>query len=412
LARQQLAALAASTGAPGACHDRSKPARTLLMDLERGQWDPELCDASGCRRPPAGAAPLPRRFRATLRSCLSRFVCDPGHARRSTVPPWVRTACSRVKPMHLLAPRLSGDQPGASHRAQRRGLLSTYGLVRRPTARTYCLEGRRAHAGPPSSGCVDGLADESPPRSMRWRQQLPPERPDAGTGLHRLGNAHWDPTPRPADRITRDTAAAPSPGPPRDIALAVAPWWSLAREAWELRMKGAGHRWRRAAPMGCCRPQGQLRWRCAARDLERPAGAWPCSPPFRNAGLVPGLEGLGDHPRTSRQPLSNQPQRRRPQRWLKRWRDGGASQFAWYAQNPEERPEPPDAPPAENPCPMPTECFSGPHSGPSTRPDPEPWPDRTKVFDLLVIRRRRHRRTIALEGPCAAAFGGAWWRGK
>jgi len=50
--------LAPQTGGPGACHRRSNAqARTLLMDRwRRGQWDPELCDAFGCRAGlPAGA---------------------------------------------------------------------------------------------------------------------------------------------------------------------------------------------------------------------------------------------------------------------------------------------------------------------------------------------------------------------
>ncbi len=217
--------------------DRSNASRTLLMDLEQGRWDGELCEAMGVPEAllpellpcaadfariapglPFAGVPVTAMLGDQQAATLGQSCLTPGQAK-----------CTYGTGAFLVV------NTGSTIRRSDQGLLSTYGWTDPAGRATYCLEGSLMNAGTAIQWLRDGLglierADQvnalAAAAAARGGLMLVP----AFTGW---GTPHWDPLARGLMiGITRDTDAAQlARAVLEGIALAVANLTRLAQEA-------------------------------------------------------------------------------------------------------------------------------------------------------------------------------------
>ncbi len=320
--------------------DRSNASRTLLMGLERGQWDPELCDALGV---PAGILP-------ELRPCHSRFGAIAADLPFAGVPilamlgdqQAATLGQSCLQPGEAKCTYGTGAflviNTGETVVRSESGLLSTYGWCGADGSPSYCLEGSVLNAGTAiqwlrdglglieHSAEIDALAATAPARSGLM---LVP----AFTGW---GTPHWDPCARGLlIGLTRDTGpGAIARATLESIALAVATLVELASEALGAPLRDLAADGGAAAADGLLQAQAdscglEVRRRADLESTSRGVALLAAL----DAGVVPGLDAWASIPGEPapchfRPGLSSQERHR----WLERWDGAVRRSLAWHAQ--------------------------------------------------------------------------------
>jgi glycerol kinase len=318
--------------------DRSNASRTLLMDLERGEWDGELCEALG----------VPGALLPELLPCAAHFATIAPGLPFAGVPITAMLGDQQAATLgqSCLAPGQAKCtygtgaflvvNTGSTIRRSDQGLLSTYGWSDPAGQASYCLEGSLMNAGTAIQWLRDGLglierADQvnalAAGAAARGGLMLVP----AFTGW---GTPHWDPLARGLMiGITRDTDAAQlARAVLEGIALAVANLTRLAQEAL-------------GAPLAELAVDGGA----AAADLLLQAQADATGLPVRRradlestgrgvallagvqAGVVRDLaawaEVPGEAPARRFEPAIDAAEARR---WLGRWQEALRRSLAWH----------------------------------------------------------------------------------
>jgi len=327
------------TGGQVHATDRSNASRTLLMDLERGQWDPELCDAFG----------VPADLLPELRPCHADFGAITAGLPFAGVP--IRAMLGDQQAATLGQNCLQPGEAkctygtgaflvintGSSIVRSDGGLLSTYGWCGADGSATYCLEGSVLNAGTAIQWLRDGLGLIESSDEINALAATAP----AGSGLMLVpaftgwGTPHWDPHARGLlIGITRDTGGgAIARATLESIALAVASLVELATEALGAPLKELATDGGAAAADGLLQAQAdscglEVRRRADLESTSRGVALLAAL----DAGVVPGLEAwetIPGEPAASRfQPSLSDDDR---QRWLKRWREAVRRSLAWHA---------------------------------------------------------------------------------
>ena len=269
----------------------SNASRTLLMDLERLQWDPELAALLGVPMDalpellssraafgtiaaglPFAGVPITAMLGDQQAATLGQSCLAPGEGK-----------CTYGTGAFLVI------NTGGEIRRSDAGLLSTVGWSDAEGRPTYCLEGSLFNAGTVIQWLRDGLglierSDQVNALAAACTSSGGVMLVPAFTGW---GTPHWDPGARGLlIGLTRDSGPPRSPvplwkGSPRRWP----PWWS-----W--RSRPSDTRWGNWPPMAvpppptcCCKPRRMpSACPCAAALIWRaPAGEWLCWPVCRPA---------------------------------------------------------------------------------------------------------------------------------
>ena len=126
--------------------DVTNASRTLLMDLETLDWDPELLRTIGIPRDAAGDPPVERGVRRGGVGALAG-VPIAGASATSRRPPSGRRASARRGQEHLRDRQLPPPQHGQQAVQSRHGLITTVGYQIGDAPPVYCLEGSIAITG-------------------------------------------------------------------------------------------------------------------------------------------------------------------------------------------------------------------------------------------------------------------------
>ncbi|MEA5473401.1 glycerol kinase GlpK [Synechococcus sp. CCY9201] len=327
----------------GQCHatDRSNASRTLLMDLERGCWDPELCAALGIPLEalpelhhsgdafttiaaglPFAGVPVQAVLGDQQAATLGQGCLQPGAAK-----------CTYGTGAFLVS------NTGPEIRRSSQGLLSTWGWSMPGSSPTYCLEGSLLNAGTVIQWLRDGLGLIQQTEEVN---ALAASVPDSG-GLMLVpaftgwGTPHWDPYARGLMiGLARDTsrghvARAALEG----IALAVATLVELAGDALNAPLQHLVTDGGAAASDPLLQAQADSTGLTVYRrsDLESTSRGVALLAGVM-AGVVPGLEAWNQVPGEP-PPRCFQPQLTPEQRhhWRQRWHEAVRRSLGWADQD-------------------------------------------------------------------------------
>jgi glycerol kinase len=318
--------------------DRSNASRTLLMDLQAGHWDQELCRTLGvpmavlpellpCAQNfgviapglPFAGVPITAMLGDQQAATLGQSCLQPGQAK-----------CTYGTGAFLVI------NTGSSISRSDQGLLSTYGWTDPSGRSTYCLEGSLMNAGTAIQWLRDGLGVIAQASQVNDLAAAAPARSGlmlvpAFTGW---GTPHWDPLARGVlIGITRDTDAAQlARATLEGIALAVANLVRLAEQARgeplaELAVDGGA-----AAADLLLQAEADATGLTVRRraDLES-TGRGVALLAAAQAGVVDDLEAWnripGEPPAMHFAPTISAAE---GQRWLKRWQEALGRSLAWH----------------------------------------------------------------------------------
>ncbi len=319
--------------------ERSNASRTLLMDLESGRWDGQLCEALGVPQAllpellpsaadfgtiaaglPFAGVPITAMLGDQQAATLGQNCLAVGEAK-----------CTYGTGAFLVI------NTGREIRRSSQGLLSTYGWPDSDGRATYCLEGSLMNAGTVVQWLRDGLgvieqADEVNALASRAAARSGLMLVPAFTGW---GTPHWDPLARGLlIGITRDTDAAQlARASLEGIALAVATLVQLASEAMAEPLAQLATDGGAAAADLLLQAQADATGLVVRRraDLQS-TGRGVALLAARQGGVVADLAAWrqvpGEQPARQFQPQLDTLER---ERWLGRWQEALRRSLAWHS---------------------------------------------------------------------------------